>query len=86
VLPKNSKKAIFCRLSPVIAYTLLAIYALGYESSWMNGPLVAQQDFEVVLAYGKERLIATLVPVGVPDGNPPVRDRKILEEITKVIG
>ena len=65
---------------------LLAIHAVGCGSCWMIGPLVAQQDFEAVLGYGKEKFIAAVLPVGVPDENPPVRSRKPLEEITKVIG
>ncbi|OGW38301.1 MAG: hypothetical protein A2010_17875 [Nitrospirae bacterium GWD2_57_9] len=65
---------------------LLAIHALGYGSCWMTGPLVAQEAFEKLLGYGKERSIAALLPVGVPDEDPPSRSRKELAEMTRVIG
>ena len=65
---------------------LLAIHALGYGSCWMTGPLVAQEAFEKLLGYGKERSIAALLPVGVPDEDPPSRSRKELADMTRVIG
>ncbi|HUJ19537.1 MAG TPA: nitroreductase family protein, partial [Nitrospirota bacterium] len=61
---------------------LLAIHALGYGSCWMTGPLVAQEAFEKLLGFGKEKSIAALLPVGVPDEHPAARTtRKPLEEI-----
>lgn len=67
-------------VSAAIQNMLLAIHALGYGSCWMTGPLVAQEAFGTLLGYGKERFIAALLPVGVPDENPPTRSRKALEE------
>jgi nitroreductase len=64
---------------------LLAIHALGYGSCWMTGPTVAQATFEQLLGFGKGKFIAALLPVGVPDENPPARNRKPLEEMVKVI-
>jgi nitroreductase len=61
---------------------LLAIHALGYGSCWMTGPLVAQDAFRDILKFGKERAIAALLPVGVPDESPGERPRKQLEDIT----
>jgi nitroreductase len=65
---------------------LLAVHALGYGSCWMTGPLVAQEAFERLLGFGKEKSIVALLPVGVPDEKPPARPRKPLEEIMRVIG
>jgi len=65
---------------------LLAVHAMGYGSCWMTGPLVAQEAFEKLLGFGKEKSIAALLPVGVPDEDPAARPRKALEEITKRIG
>lgn len=73
-------------VSAAIENMLLAIHALGYGSCWMTGPLVAQEAFEKLLGYGKEQFIAALLPVGVPDEDPPARSRKPLEEIMKVLG
>jgi len=73
-------------VAAAIENMLLAIHALGYGSCWMTGPLVAQEAFEKLLGFGKERSIAALLPVGVPDENPPERARKPLEDITRMIG
>ena len=73
-------------VAAAIENMLLAIHALGYGSCWMTGPLVAQEEFEKLLGFGKEKSIAALLPVGVPDENPPARPRKPLEEIMRVIG
>jgi len=73
-------------VSASIENMLLAIHALGYGSCWMTGPLVAQESFEKILGFGKEKFIAALLPVGVPEENPPARSRKPLEEIMRVIG
>lgn len=64
---------------------LLAVYALGYGSCWMTGPLVAQKDFERLLRLEDGRFVAALLPVGIPAENPPVKNRKSLAEIMKVI-
>lgn len=71
-------------VSAAIQNMLLAIHALGYGSCWMTGPLVAQETFGKLLGYGKERFIAALLPVGVPDENPPARSRKPLGEMVKI--
>jgi nitroreductase len=72
-------------VAAAIQNMLLAIHALGYGSCWMTGPLVAQEGFENLLGFGKEKFIAALLPVGVPDEDPPFRTRKPLEEKTMVI-
>jgi nitroreductase len=73
-------------VSAAIQNMLLAIHALGYGSCWMTGPLVAQEAFETLLGYGKEKFIAAILPVGVPDENPPARSRKPLDELMRVMG
>ncbi len=44
-----------------------------------------EKGFEKLLGYGKEKFVAALLPVGVPDEDPPARSRKPLEEMMKVI-
>jgi nitroreductase len=51
----------------------------------MTGPLVAQDAFGKLLGYGKEKSIAALLPVGLPDEDPPARSRKPLDEIMKLV-
>jgi nitroreductase len=72
-------------VSAAIQNMLLAVHALGYGSCWMTGPLVAQESFEKLLGFGKEKSIAALLPVGAPDENPPARSRKSLEDVMKII-
>jgi nitroreductase len=72
-------------VSAAIEHILLVAHALGYGSCWMTGPLVAQEAFEELLGFGKERSIAALLPMGVPDENPPALSRKPLEEIVRII-
>ncbi len=72
-------------VSAAIQNMLLAVHALGYGSCWMTGPLVAQETFEKLLGYGKDTFIAALLPIGVPDEDPPARNRKPLDEIMELI-
>jgi nitroreductase len=51
----------------------------------MTGPLVAQESFERILGFGKQKTAVGLIPVGVPDEDPPARSRKPLEEIMRMI-
>jgi len=72
-------------VSAAIENILLAVHALGYGSCWMTGPLVAQESFAHLLGLGKERFIAALLPVGVPDEKPSAGSRKPLEGMVRVI-
>ena len=72
-------------VAAAIQNMLLAIHALGYGSCWMTGPLVAQEAFEKLLGFGKERSLAALLPMGVPDENPPSRPRKPVEEMMRIV-
>ena len=72
-------------VSAAIEHILLAIHALGYGSCWMTGPLVAQEGFEKILGFGKEKFIAALLPFGVPDEQPSAKTRKPLDEIMRVM-
>jgi nitroreductase len=73
-------------VSAAIQNMLLMVHALGYGSCWMTGPLVAQEAFEKLLGFGKEKYIVALLPIGVPAENPPARSRKPLEEMMNTIG
>ena len=72
-------------VSAAVQNMLLAIHALGYGSCWMTGPLVAQEAFGKLLGYGKEKHIAALLPVGVPDEDPQARPRKPLDGMFRQI-
>jgi len=70
-------------VAAAIEHMLLAAHALGYGSCWMTGPLVAQDAFEKLLGYGKEKFVAALLPLGVPDEHPGPRPRKPLDELRR---
>jgi nitroreductase len=73
-------------VAAAIEHVLLAAHALGYGSCWMTGPLVAQEALEKLLGYGKDKFIAALLPIGVPDERPQARPRKPLDAIITKIG
>jgi len=73
-------------VAAAIEHILLAAHALGYGSCWMTGPLVAQEGFEKILNYGKEKCIAAFLPVGVPVETPSARPRRPLDEIMRSLG
>jgi nitroreductase len=68
-------------VAAAIEHLLLAAHARGYGSCWMTGPLVAQESFEEILGYGREKSIAALLPLGVPDEDAPARPRKALSDV-----
>ncbi len=72
-------------VSAAIQNMLLAIHGLGYGSCWMTGPIVAQEEFKILLGYGEDRFVAALLPVGEPDENPPPRSRRPLDEVFRQI-
>ncbi len=73
-------------VSAAVENMLLAIHALGYGSCWMTGPIVAQEAFERILGFSREKSIVALLPIGTPDESPPARPRKPLEENMSVMG
>ncbi len=73
-------------VAAAIQNMLLAIHALGYGSCWMTGPIVAQEEFERLLGFSKEKSIVALLPVGLPSEDPPVRPRKPLGENVSIVG
>jgi nitroreductase len=72
-------------VAAAIQNMLLAIHALGYGSCWMTGPLVAQEAFGKLLGFGNERSMTALLPVGLPDEDPPSRPRKPVEEMMRIV-
>jgi nitroreductase len=72
-------------VAAAIQNMLLTIHALGYGSCWMTGPTVAQDAFKILLGYEEDRFITALLPVGVPDENPPSRSSKPLDELMRTV-
>jgi nitroreductase len=73
-------------VAAAIENMFLAIHALGYGPCLMTGPIVAQEAFERLLGFSKEKSAVAILPIGLPSESPPARPRKPLEEKMRVIG
>jgi nitroreductase len=66
---------------PMIAveHMVLAATALGYGTCWIGA--FNAEEVKTVLKIPENLTVIALLPVGVPDENPPARPRKALKEI-----
>jgi len=60
---------------------LLAAYALGYGSCWMGG--FNEAGVKAAINLPDNMRVVSLVPLGVPDENPPGPPRRELNEIVR---
>ncbi len=65
---------------------LLMAHASGLGASGMTGPLVAAHRLREILEVPPSWEIAALVPVGIPDEDPPPTQRKPAENVTIWVG
>lgn len=65
---------------------LLMAHASGLGASGMTGPLVAADRLREILEVPPSWEIAALVPVGVPDEDPPPTQRKPADKVTIWVG
>lgn len=59
----------------------LAAHAMGYGTCWMTGPTIAGPEMEKLLGIQAPWKIIALVPIGIPDYDPPTRPRKPLDQV-----
>lgn len=71
--------------SLALSNLLLMAHATGLGASAMTGPLVADDRLRVLLEVPDSWTILALVPVGHPDEDPPPRERKPAEKVTRWI-
>ena len=64
---------------------LLMAHAIGLGASGMTGPLVADDRLRTLLDVPTTWTIVALVPIGYPDEEPTVKDRKPAEKVIKWI-
>jgi len=66
---------------PMIAteHMVLAAVALGYGTCWIGA--FKEDEVKRILKIPKNLTVVALLPVGVPDENPPARPRKAFTEI-----
>jgi nitroreductase len=88
--PKASSKKLPYTLSatripykqdPMIAveHMVLAATALGYGTCWIGA--FNEEEVKKILKVPKDLAVIALLPVGVPNENPPARPRKSFNEI-----
>lgn len=71
--------------SAAIENILLTAHSLGYGSCWMTGPLFAERDLAKILELKNNYKIAALIPIGKPDGEVTIPERKDIDKIMKVV-
>ena len=61
---------------------LLAATDLGYGSCWVEGTMLPHEDyFKEVFGIPQERRILTLIPIGVPEVWPEMKEKRSLAEV-----
>lgn len=71
-------------VAAAISYLLLILHQMGLGAAWMTGPLQAKAEIEQILKVPAEMDLVAFIPVGYP-GETPVKDRKPVSEVCKII-
>ena len=71
--------------SAAIAYLLLVFHQMGLGAIWMTGPMQAKGDIEKILKIPDDMNLVAVIPVGYPDEDPPLKERKPVEEVCEII-
>lgn len=72
-------------VASAIAYLLLVLHQMGLGGLWMTGPMQAKSEIEKILQVPAGMDLIAFIPVGYPVENPPLRERKPVSEVTKII-
>ncbi|MFC1904497.1 nitroreductase family protein [Chloroflexota bacterium] len=68
-----------------IAYLLLILHQMGLGATWMTGPMQAKGEIENILKVPDDMNLVALIPVGYPDEDPPLKERKPVEEVCEIV-
>jgi len=68
-----------------IAYLLLILHQMGLGAVWMIGPIQAKGEIEKILKVPDDMDFIALIPVGYPDENPPLKERKPVREVCEIV-
>lgn len=71
-------------VSAATSYLLLILHQMGLGAVWMTGPLQAKAEIEQILEVPSDMDVVAFIPIGYPD-ETPVRDRKPVSEVCKII-
>ncbi len=72
-------------VSSAIAYLLLVLHQMGLGAVWMTGPMQAKGDIEKILKVPPGMDLIAFIPVGYPAENPPLKERKAVQEVCEII-
>lgn len=72
-------------VSSAISSLLLILHQTGLGAVWMTGPMLAKGDIERILDVPVGMDLVALVPVGYPAENPAPRERKPIQDVTRII-
>jgi nitroreductase len=72
-------------LGAAIQNICLSAHAMGYGTCWMTGPTIAGPEIEKVLDVQPPWKMIALIPVGIPDYDPPARPRRPLDEVLEFV-
>ena len=71
--------------SAAIAYLLLVLHQMGLGAIWMTGPMQAKGEIANILKFPDDMNLIALIPVGYPGENPPLKERKPVEEVCEIV-
>jgi nitroreductase len=72
-------------VSSAIAYLLLILHQKGLGAVWMTGPIQAKGALEKALKVPGGLDVVAVIPVGYPAENPPLRERKPVEQVLELL-
>jgi nitroreductase len=71
--------------SAAVAYLLLVLHQMGLGALWMTGPMQAKTEIEKILRVPSEMDLVAFIPIGYPAENPPLRERKTLDDVCRIL-
>ncbi|MCL6629479.1 MAG: nitroreductase family protein [Armatimonadetes bacterium] len=63
----------------------LAAHAMGYGTCWMTAPCISGPEIKDILDIQPPWEVIALVPLGIPNEEPPAKSMKPLEEVLEFI-
>lgn len=82
---KNDGFAVPVAVGAAIENFCIAAHALGYGTCWMVWPLLAKKEIEAMLEMTPPWELCAVIAMGRPNESPAVRERKKLEEMSRII-
>jgi len=80
-MPAGADPSGVASISAAITQMLLAAHTLGLGACWMTGPLIAGPALERMLGIPQGWRLSAVIPVGIPDEDPPAPKRRGLPHL-----